>query len=61
LQDSADACGGACKKELQCNIYVWCGALTGCGASQHKECWLKRQKRINYLDPEGNIGWSEHA
>lgn len=56
LTDTAKACCEACRQVMDCNIFVWCGAPGGCGGSKHRECWLKRQKRINYIDPDGASG-----
>lgn len=55
-QDTAEACCEACRQVMDCNIFVWCSAPGGCGGSKHRECWLKRQKRINYIDPDGTSG-----
>ncbi len=56
LQNSAEACCDACKREAKCNVFVWCGAKDDCGPNKHGECWLKKQRLINYLDPDGILG-----
>ncbi len=61
LQDTVDACCGACKLMADCNVFVWCGSATGCGASKRGECWLKRQRRIDFLDPDGAVGSSTRS
>lgn len=49
LVDSTQECCDACKANLKCNSWVYCGDVAKCGI-YYRQCWLKRQK--DPLDPE---------
>ncbi|KAG2430637.1 hypothetical protein HYH02_013635 [Chlamydomonas schloesseri] len=61
----ADCCA-ACTNHPDCNVWVWCASLQGCGSGrQHKECWLKKNTVKNIIDSEGyahpGIPWTSGA
>jgi peptidyl-prolyl isomerase D len=64
VTQTSDACCEACRKEQQCNVWVWCGNNNDSGCSGDRafgECWLKRASKINPSMPKGlrgsTLGW----
>ena len=45
LKQSASECCAACEAETRCDVWVYCGSASRCGAA-HRQCWLKRQPQI---------------
>ncbi|EFJ44798.1 hypothetical protein VOLCADRAFT_94936 [Volvox carteri f. nagariensis] len=50
FQPSAAACRDSCLNTTGCNVWVWCGAVSGCSSgvsytprdlSKYQQCWLK--------------------
>mmetsp|Transcript_31020 Transcript_31020/g.68824 ORF Transcript_31020/g.68824 Transcript_31020/m.68824 type:complete len:370 (-) Transcript_31020:184-1293(-) len=42
---TAGECCTACSNTPDCNVWVWCGSVMGCGVNndrRHGECWLKK-------------------
>ena len=65
LQPSAAACCAACRDHAAvaqpgtraCNVWVYCGDASACGAS-YRHCWLKRQPDPFSLPMVGGLGVS---
>lgn len=66
LQPDPGSCCAACKSHAAkaavaggrpCNVWVHCGDAERCGTN-HRHCWLKRQRDPLHAPAVGGLGWS---